>query len=52
MNDPILACFFVLAVIFGIIAGINNISNTRANTDKNYIESNNIFTFLFLDKYK
>lgn len=50
MNYP-LALFFILAVIFGVLKGVAEISNVRENPDLGYRSSRNIFTFLFTDKY-
>ena len=50
MNYIILFCV-VLAMLNGIIQGLGDISNVRKHPSTGMKESNNIFTFLFTDKY-
>ena len=44
--DPFLIICFIVAILGGIISGINNLSNDRTT-----YHSKNIFTFFFCDRY-
>jgi|LakMenE01Jun11ns_1017448.scaffolds.fasta_scaffold9957095_10 hypothetical protein len=44
--DPFLIICFIVAMLGGIVSGINNLSNDRTTH-----HSKNIFTFFFCDRY-
>lgn len=50
MNYILLVCI-VLAMINGIIQGLNDMHQVRTNPSIGVKESKNLFTFLFTDKY-
>ena len=47
----VLSIFFIMSLIIGIINGLGQIASTRKNPQLGYKPSNNVFTFLFSDKY-
>jgi hypothetical protein len=52
MFDPVIAVCAVFAVIVGVMRGFANINSVKEGYSSGYPESNNLFTFLFVDKYK
>lgn len=50
MNHILLFCI-VLAIINGIVQGLNDIKQVRNNPSLGVKESKNLLTFLFTDKY-
>lgn len=50
MNYILLFCI-VLAIINGIVQGLNDIKQVRYRPSLGVKESKNLFTFMFTDKY-